>query len=63
MYKVYRLYKNVLVFQGGYCECKRWILAHCTTTTKNGKLFRTWEEDGKKFYDVGTVYYMVQDFE
>lgn len=59
MYKVYRLYKDVLVFQGGYCECKRWILAHSTT----GVLFRTWEQDGKKFYDVGNVYYMVQDFE
>ena len=63
MYKVYQLYKNALVFQGGYCECKRWILNRCTTLTRNGKLFRVWEQDGKKFFDVGEVYYMVQDFE
>jgi len=63
MYKVYTYYDNVLVFKGGYCECKRWILDRCTTLTKNGKLIRSWSEGEKKCYDVGPVFYMIQDFE
>ena len=63
MYNVYELFTNTLVYTGGYSACKRWVLDHCTTICNGNKIFRTWEEDGKKFYDVGKVYYMERKYD
>lgn len=58
--KVYRDYSNEPVFEGLGHECLKFIMDKAFTFADGRKLYRKWEEDGKYFYDVGSVYYTTE---
>ena len=57
IYGVYEYYSRIKVFEGSFLECAKWILDHCEIISEK-KIFRTWEQNEKYYYDVGTVYYI-----
>lgn len=53
---VYEALTRRIVFEGTADECLEWILNQAFTFEDGRKLYRTWQENGDCYYDVGTVY-------
>lgn len=39
-------------------EAEQWILARAVDTYDNRIIYRTWEDNGRKYYDVSHIYYI-----
>ena len=53
---VYDAFTRRIVFEGTVDECLKWIMDQAFTFEDGRKLYRTWQENGDCYYDVGTVY-------
>ena len=53
---VYDAFTRRIVFEGTVDECLTWIMDQAFTFEDGRKLYRTWQENGDCYYDVGTVY-------
>mgnify|MGYP007122101967 CR=1 FL=1 len=60
MYTVYEAYTNKYRYAGSYQTCKAWIMNHCKSIGDK-KIFSTWREGKREFYDIGIVYYIKED--
>lgn len=52
---------NQWVYYGTAEDAHAWIMAQAYTLRNGGKLFRTWEENGYIYIDVGPVYHYKKD--
>lgn len=53
---VYEALTRRIVFEGTTDECLKWIMDQAFTFEDGRKFYRTWQENGDCYYDVGTVY-------
>ena len=57
---VYSAYDLTPVFRGTFAECEAWILEQAPLYGGR-KIFRTWTEGTRTFYDVEKVFYIDED--
>ena len=56
MKTVYKAYNRRVAFEGTADECWKWIMDQAFTMDDGRKIYRTWQENGDTYYDVGTIY-------
>ena len=56
MKTVYKAYNRRVAFEGTADECLKWIMDQAFTMDDGRKIYRTWQENGDTYYDVGYVY-------
>lgn len=56
MKTVYEAFTRRVAFEGTTDECWKWIMDQAFTMDDGRKIFRTWQENGDTYYDVGHVY-------
>ena len=56
MKTVYEAYNRRVAFEGTADECWKWIMDQAFTMGDGRKIYRTWQENGDTYYDVGSVY-------
>ena len=57
VYQVRSLYKDELMCEGSFTFCEDYIFGWLLP---EDRIYRTWTEDNKMFYDVGKVFYIVE---
>jgi len=59
VYQVRSLYKDELMCEGSIRFCEDYIFSFIEPVGDR-KIYRSWTEDGKMFFDVGKVFYIVE---
>lgn len=45
-------------YEGDFNQCRSWIFSHCDIIINRHCIYRTWEENGYTYFDVGKVFHI-----